>query len=138
MERHDAHQIQCGVVIATSGTPTRRCTNYATGYTAFLSAAEKRVSDFYACNEHRLKRHKDIVGPPPPVCEMCGSTEGVQWEDSRTAYAPGPKTAWRHLLSNVGEKDIDPNAPKALCRSCAEDHHAHWDEMWAEYDRSRL
>jgi hypothetical protein len=58
-------------------------------------------------------------------CECCGSREGVRWEDSRTMYHHEP-----------GEPD--PNAPLLLCRDCAEEHHAMWDERWQEYYASRM
>lgn len=47
-------------------------------------------------------------------CQRCDTTEGVQLEDSRTAYVN------------------DPNAPVPLCRACAKDHHAYWDELWEQ------
>jgi hypothetical protein len=57
-------------------------------------------------------------------CLGCGETEGVLFEDANTAYHPT-------------EEDPDPNTPIPLCRSCAEDHHAHWKEMWDEYRSSQ-
>lgn len=59
------------------------------------------------------------------ACGACGATEGVQMEPSRTCYHREP-----------GEPN--PNADIALCRDCATDHHAHWDDRWAEYYRSVL
>jgi hypothetical protein len=59
------------------------------------------------------------------MCARCGSREGVEMESARTAYEPT-------------EKDPDPNADIPYCRSCAEEHHEHWDEMWAEYYAGRL
>ena len=44
----------------------------------------------------------------------------VELESSRTCYR------W----DGDGE---DPNRPVRLCRAHSELHHAHWDEMWAEY-----
>jgi hypothetical protein len=61
-------------------------------------------------------------------CEACGETEGVELECSRTQY---------HF---EGEPDSaeDPNRQIGLCRSCAQEHHEHWDAMWSEYNSSRL
>lgn len=59
---------------------------------------------------------------PALTCEHCASTEGVQLECSRTAYywdGTGP----------------DPNRHVALCRDCASDHHAYWDDMWSNVER---
>jgi hypothetical protein len=39
---------------------------------------------------------------------------------------------------------IDPvaywvlNAPSLLCRDCAVEHHAYWDDMWADYYNGRM
>ncbi len=49
----------------------------------------------------------------------------VKLEPSRTLYH------W----DGEGE---DPNRARALCRDCAEAHHAHWDSMWQEYNSGRL
>ena len=57
-------------------------------------------------------------------CECCGLFEGVETESSRTMYS------W----DGQGE---DPNRPLRLCRSCAAEHHEHWDEMW-EHARPTL
>lgn len=54
------------------------------------------------------------------ACERCEETKGVKIEDSRTAY-------------HWDGKGDDPNRPLLLCRSCANEHHAHWDERWDEY-----
>ena len=59
------------------------------------------------------------------VCSYCGSKEGVQMEDSRTTY---------HYEGEIGGPD-DPNKPLPLCRYCAKEHHAHWDDMWSEVNR---
>jgi hypothetical protein len=67
------------------------------------------------------------------VCSRCGSTEGVELEDSRTCYQPKPKTYWDHLL---GQEPEDPNKPVPLCRECAEMHHEFWDAQWSEYYNS--
>jgi hypothetical protein len=56
----------------------------------------------------------------PCVCERCEATEGVKTHSSRTAYH------WN------GEGE-DPNRDVNLCAPCAEEHHAYWDERWAEY-----
>ncbi len=57
------------------------------------------------------------------TCLRCGSTVGVNLESSRTQY---------NFEGELGSPE-DPNRPVPLCRTCAEDHHAYWDEMWAEY-----
>ena len=56
-------------------------------------------------------------------CLCCTRTEGVEMENSRTAY---------HFEGELGSLD-DPNKPIPLCRPCAEEHHMHWDDMWAEW-----
>jgi hypothetical protein len=62
-------------------------------------------------------------------CLRCGTTEGVELESSRTMYPTEPPT-W---LERVADIETDPNAPIPLCRECAEEHHDHWNGMWAEY-----
>jgi hypothetical protein len=69
-----------------------------------------------------------ILGRELGECEGCGATEGVELEGSRTCYTHGP--------SDDGPED--PNRQVALCRSCAKEHHEHWDSMWADYYGSRL
>ena len=54
------------------------------------------------------------------LCACCGSRGGVKMEDARTMY-------------NQEEGEPDPNADIPLCRPCTEEHHAHWDDTWAEY-----
>ncbi len=84
----------------------------------------------------RIERPK----PVPGACEYCGATEGVQLEDSRTAYDTSRlDTATR--LERIADRDDppeDPNRPVWLCRPCAEDHHSYWDEMWAMYYSDRM
>jgi len=66
------------------------------------------------------------------ICEGCGKSEGVELEDSRTMYAPPVLNYWDRVLLD-GEEPPDPNAPIPLCRDCAVEHHANWDERWADY-----
>lgn len=77
-----------------------------------------------------------FFGPEPPqgmlVCRGCDTTLDVQMEASRTMYDPGPLTFWEAILLD-GEDRPDPNADIPLCRECAVDHHANWDEMWSMY-----
>jgi len=54
-------------------------------------------------------------------CESCGSAVGVQSESGRSAY---------HFEGVRGSLE-DPNRNRWLCRECAAEWHAHWDEMWA-------
>lgn len=54
-------------------------------------------------------------------CARCQATAGVEMENSRTQY-PDPAD----------------NAPVPLCRDCAQEHHAHWDAMWADYQAGLL
>jgi len=54
-------------------------------------------------------------------CEACRSVDDLRVVGSRTAYN------WD------GRSDIDPNHPLLLCPTCAQEHDAHWDAMWAEY-----
>ena len=69
------------------------------------------------------------------VCECCGSTEGVQLESARTAYARDRTSRYERLMFDdpLNDDPPDPNAPFPLCRECAAEHHANWDERWAEY-----
>ncbi len=71
------------------------------------------------------------------ICECCGALEGVQRESSRTAYAPKPLTRWDRLkLSEVPDlmdRFMAANPDLLLCRDCAAEHHAQWDEQWASY-----
>jgi hypothetical protein len=53
-------------------------------------------------------------------CECCGTHEAVEFQSARTAY----------VWDGEGE---DPNRDVALCPPCAADHHAYWDERWADY-----
>lgn len=59
-------------------------------------------------------------------CERCGKLWGVKPESSRTAY---------HVEGIDGREDtpVDPNRNVRLCRTCADDHHQHWDSMWSDY-----
>ena len=63
----------------------------------------------------------DPRGPyPVRPCEHCDSTQDVQEESGRSAHFEGVR----------GSAD-DPNRRRWLCRPCAEDWHAYWDEMWS-------
>ena len=69
--------------------------------------------------------------PAAPIaleCFRCGTTAGVEMENSRTAY---------HYEGKTGDVN-DPNNPIPFCRACAKDHHEYWDGMWAEYNAGRL
>ena len=59
-------------------------------------------------------------------CESCGSLWKVKPESSRT---------WYHVEGIDGRENtpVDPNRQVRLCRTCAEEHHQHWDSMWSEY-----
>lgn len=88
------------------------------------------------------------------VCLCCGAVDGVELESSRTAYqfeelcmhtdclpnasdTPEQGTARTELrrlcLADRLTSQPDPNAPIPLCRPCAAEHHAEWDERWADY-----
>lgn len=64
------------------------------------------------------------------ICIGCGRSEGVQLENSRTAYARS-YTLWDALLHDGAIPD--PNAPVPLCRDCAKEHHEYWNSMWDNY-----
>lgn len=67
-------------------------------------------------------------------CEVCGATEGVQLEGSRTCYPIEEPGRYKRLVSGDSlASPPDPNAPIALCRDCAKDHHEFWDEQWQNY-----
>jgi len=55
--------------------------------------------------------------PSVPTCLRCQNTAGVEPERVRTCYPGGPKA----------------NPPLNLCRECATEYHAYWDERWAEH-----
>lgn len=62
-------------------------------------------------------------------CIACNTTQGVKLEPSRTQYdTMYPRTRFERILDPEPE---DPNIDIPLCRDCAEEHHHHWDEMWA-------
>ena len=89
-----------------------------------------------------LKEDFDFAGDPPPVvthpegsCSHCGSTEGVELESSRTAYSTSPTDRFDRIRKL---DEPDPNAPIFLCRSCAEEHHSYWNDMWAQYNSDRF
>ena len=69
-----------------------------------------------------------IIGKPPTPCAQCGTIYDVRYENSRTCY---------HFDGEIGGPD-DPNKPIRLCRSCALEHHAHWDSLWADYYGDKL
>ena len=35
-------------------------------------------------------------------------------------------------------KGDDPNHPVLLCEDCAKEYHDYWQEMWDDYNASRL
>lgn len=59
-------------------------------------------------------------------CEHCGSFEGVEFESGRTAYE----------FDGVQGSPEDPNRDRLYYRQCAVEHHAYWDECWADYRTS--
>jgi hypothetical protein len=78
-----------------------------------------------------IPEQRSMIGAPVlgAWCERCASyadnayhgdppAEPPTWQDSRTMYH------W----SGIG---LHPNAPSLLCAACAEEHHAHWDDMWS-------
>lgn len=70
-------------------------------------------------------------------CEDCGTSEGVEREGSRTMYPPPTLTFWDRILLD-GEEPEDPNREPYLCRSCAAEYHARWDEQWDSYNSGLL
>lgn len=62
------------------------------------------------------------------ACLRCETTDGIEMESSRTCY---------HYEGEIDSPD-DPNRPIPLCRLCAEEHHQHWSNMWAEYQSGLL
>lgn len=82
-----------------------------------------------------------LLGPSRPRCYGCGTVEGVALESSRTAYPFDGKPLY--LTDVLKDPRLltasrDPNKPVWLCRPCAEEHHAFWDEQWADYRRGQL
>jgi len=77
-------------------------------------------------------------------CDACGSTDGVKLEDSRTAYEPKDLTRYDRLQADDPlnppshlERFVAANPRIPYCRRCAEEHHAFWDEQWAELYATR-
>lgn len=69
-----------------------------------------------------------LVAGDGVLCESCGADGGehiIRWEDGRTMYVPTLE-------------DPFPNKPVALCQPCADEHHEHWDDMFAEANAGRL
>ena len=56
-------------------------------------------------------------------CECCGHTNGIEMEHSRTMYP----------FDGEPSDPANPNRDVALCRACAAEHHAYWNDMWNEY-----
>jgi|HubBroStandDraft_5_1064220.scaffolds.fasta_scaffold103383_2 hypothetical protein len=74
------------------------------------------------------RRFKALLLEPNLTCACCHGESGLpaRLESSRTAYAWTDKTK------------PNPNAPIALCATCAEEHHVHWDDMWNEYRTGQM
>lgn len=72
---------------------------------------------------------------PDGHCEHCGCPYGVFLEDSRTMYERRQPTRYEVI---AGIQIPNPNAPLGLCRECADEHHAFWDDMWRDYYSSIL
>lgn len=55
-------------------------------------------------------------------------------------YATEAPTRYQRLMFEdpLNDDPPDPNAPFPLCRDCAADHHANWDERWQEFNSSRF
>ncbi len=76
-----------------------------------------------------------------PVCEgathPCGSTVDVREEPCRTAYhvpdCGHEDCAQYSELKEACYRSRDPNKTAWLCRDCAVEYHANWDEMWNTY-----
>lgn len=100
-----------------------------------------------AYENHTGRKAVDVV-EKVLVCASCGKTEGVALEPSRTAYVihcpkigcgacEGLDSPCKAGVTNKREcpnwPKEDPNAPILLCRECAEEHHANWDNIWADY-----
>lgn len=126
-----------------------RCSRRATSFAYTLPLKESiglwgertmaPVSDYYACEQHRTELHHNLdVNAPPPVCERCGSTVGVKFQNSRTAYDTSYEPWWKRLLTVDIDSDvleyINPNRDPVLCADCATEHHAYWDDMWSNVE----
>lgn len=68
-------------------------------------------------------------GLSPPSClgsdGPCSVKVGLMWVESMTAYS------WE----GQGE---DPNHPVLLCATCTRSYCEYWEEMWDEYNQSRI
>ncbi len=63
-----------------------------------------------------------------PCCARCGTLRGgLRLECSRTSYS-----------YNGPDGPNNPNRPDLLCRSCAQEHHDYWNDMWRDYYSGRL
>lgn len=72
------------------------------------------------------------------VSRPCETTEGVQEEACRTAYDASCThedcAAHPELKKACFEAtDRKRNRTAWLCRACAKEYHAYWDEMWSTY-----
>ena len=88
---------------------------------------------WYACQVHRTPKHKTLPfeGEPPPVCEYCGSTDGVRWSNCNTRYHI-EATAWDYVRYGPGGPP-DPNRERPYCAECFEEDEHFWAEQWKEY-----
>ena len=79
--------------------------------------------------ESRKKKLAKIekLGYCEGMSHRCDSKKDVEWVASRTFY----------VWDIDEEPDEDPNRDCFLCPSCAEEHHAYWDEMWSDYYSGR-
>jgi len=50
------------------------------------------------------------------------------------------KVQWRSAMTQYhwDGKGDDPNHPVLLCEDCAKEYHDYWQEMWDDYNASRL
>jgi hypothetical protein len=114
------------------------CITCGSRFLIALEAFQYQGGDRYskALRDCAVDPQKDLLGTILGfTCIACNTTEGVRLEPSRTQYDTSyPRTRFERILDPEPE---NPNIDIPLCRDCAEEHHHHWDEMWAmvRYDQ---
>jgi hypothetical protein len=92
------------------------------------------VPPWYACPRHTTLKHRAILAlDVPPVCCVCGKTDGIAWVGGMTAYHYKP-TTWE--IIRYGSEGLNPNRDRPYCPACSDDYRSHWEEQWKDYRSS--
>lgn len=83
-------------------------------------AARRSWAYLHALDSEETRPRVSLPGEPcdTPWVPARPTVEGVSWHSSRTMY-------------HWDGKGEDPNRPRALCVTCAIEHHERWDDMWS-------